>query len=66
MSRKDELLKLAMLFHSEARRSETRAVKKTLHRMSEYYQNEAAHASDSFAERRRPSRRLNRDSKQAA
>jgi len=66
MSRKDELLKLAMLLHSQASRSETRAVKKTLNRVGEYYRNEAAHASDSLAERRRPSRRFNRDPKQAA
>lgn len=65
MSRKDELLKLAMLFHSQASRSKTRAVKKTLNRMGEYYQNEAAHASDSHAERRNSSR-FKRDPRQAA
>ena len=41
MSRKDELLKLAQVFHSQARRAETPGVKQTLHRMGQYYQNEA-------------------------
>ena len=46
MSRKEELLKLAKLFHSQASRTGTPAVKQTLHRMGQYYQNEAAHAPD--------------------
>ena len=46
MARKDELLKLADLFHSQARRMGTPAVKQTLDRMGQYYQNEAAHAPD--------------------
>jgi hypothetical protein len=37
--RRDELLKLAELFHSQARRTGTPAVKQTLHRMGQYYQN---------------------------
>ena len=44
MSRKDELLKLAELFHLQALRTGTPAVKQTLHRMGQYYRNEAAHA----------------------
>ena len=50
MSRKDELLKLAELFHSQASRTGTPAVKKTLRRMGQNYQNEAAHAPDRDAE----------------
>ena len=46
MSRKDELLKLAELFHLQASRTGTPAVKQTLHRMGQYYRNEAAHAPD--------------------
>jgi hypothetical protein len=46
MSRKDELLKLAELFHSQASRTRTPVVKQTLYRMGQYYQNEAAHAPD--------------------
>jgi hypothetical protein len=46
MSRKDELLKLAELFHLQALRTGTPAVKQTLHRMGQYYRNEAAHAPD--------------------
>ena len=53
MSRKDELLKLAELFHLQARRTGTPAVKQTLHRMGQYYRNEAAHAPDRDAERQR-------------
>lgn len=51
MARKDELLKLAELFHSQARSTETPAVKQTLHRMGQYYQTEAAHAPDRDTER---------------
>jgi hypothetical protein len=66
MSRKDELLKLAELFHSQASRAGTPAVKKTLHRMGQYYQNEAAHSPDRHAERQRKLRQLNRYPEQAA
>jgi hypothetical protein len=66
MSRKDELLKLAELFHSQASRTGTRAVKQTLLRMGQYYQNEAAHASDRDAERQRAPRQFNRYPEQAA
>ena len=66
MSRKDELLKLAQLFHSQAGRTETRAVKQTLLRMGQYYQNEAAHAPDRRAERQRKLRQFNRYPEQAA
>jgi hypothetical protein len=41
MSRKDELFKLAQLFHSQANRMGTTALKQKLRRMAEYYQNEA-------------------------
>jgi hypothetical protein len=41
MSRKDELLKMAKLFHSQASRMETPGAKQTLLRMGEYYQNQA-------------------------
>jgi len=66
MSRKDELLKLAQLFHSQARRAGTPDVKRTLHRMGQYYQNEAAHAPDRHAERQRKLRQFNRYPEQAA
>ena len=66
MSRKDELLKLAQLFHSQATRAGTPDVKRTLHRMGQYYQNEAAHASDRYAERKRKLRQFNRYPEQAA
>jgi hypothetical protein len=66
MSRKDELLKLAELFHLQASRAGTRAAKRTLRRMGQHYQNEAAHASDRGAERQRRLKQLNRYPKQAA
>jgi hypothetical protein len=66
MARKDELLKLAELFHSQARRSKTPAVKQTLHRMGHYYQNEAAHAQDRDTELQQQLRQLNRYPEQAA
>ena len=66
MSRKEELLKLAKLFHSQASRTGTPGVKQTLHRMGQYYQNEAAHAPDRDPERQRGPMRLNRYRKQAA
>ena len=66
MARKDELLKLAELFHSQARRTKTPAVKQTLHRMGQYYQNEAAHAPDRDTERQQQLRQLNRYPEQAA
>jgi hypothetical protein len=66
MSRKDELLKLAKLFQSQASRTRTPAVKRTLHRMGQYYQNEAAHAPDRDAERQRKLRQFNRYPEQAA
>jgi hypothetical protein len=66
MSRKDELLKLAELFHLQASRAGTPAVKQTLRRMGQHYQNEAAHTSDRGAERRRRLKQLNRYHKQAA
>ena len=66
MARKDELLKLADLFHSQARRMGTPAVKQTLDRMGQYYQNEAAHAPDRDTERQRKLRQFNRYPEQAA
>jgi hypothetical protein len=66
MSRKDELLKLARLFDLQAGRMETRAAKQTLFRMGQYYQNEAAHAPDRDAERKRKLRQFNRYPEQAA
>ena len=66
MSRKGELLKLAKLFHSQASRTGTPAVKKTLHRMGAYYQNEAAYAPDHDAERQRKIKQFNRYPEQAA
>ena len=66
MARKDELLKLADLFHSQARRMGTPAVKQTLDRMGQYYQNEAAHAPDRDTERQRKLRWFNRYPEQAA
>ena len=62
MSRKDELLKLAELFHLQASRTGTPGVKQTLHRMGQYYRNEAAHAPDRDAERRRSLKEFNRHS----
>jgi len=66
MARKDELLKLADLFHSQARRMGTPAVKQTLNRMGQYYQNEAAHAPDRDAQRQRKLRQFNRYPARAA
>ena len=66
MSRKDELLKLAELFHLQASRAGTPAVKQTLRRMGQHYQNEAAHALDRGAERQRRPKQFNRYPEQAA
>jgi len=41
MSRKDELLKLAQLFHSQARLTLDRAAKQTLRKLGDHYQHEA-------------------------
>ena len=66
MSRKDELLKLSELFHLQANRAGTPAVKQTLRRMGQNYQNEAAHEPDRGAERQRKLKQLNRYPEQAA
>ena len=41
MSRKDELLKLAQLFHSQARLTLDRSAKQVLRKLGDHYQNEA-------------------------
>jgi hypothetical protein len=41
MSRKDELLKLAQLFHSQARLTLDRSAKQALRKLGHHYQNEA-------------------------
>ena len=41
MSRKDELLKLAQLFHSQARLTLDRPAKQALRKLGDHYQNEA-------------------------
>ena len=41
MSRKDELFKLAQLFHSQARRTLDRPAKQALRELGDRYQNEA-------------------------
>lgn len=41
MSRKDELLKLAQLFHLQARLTLDRAAKQALRKLGDRYQNEA-------------------------
>ena len=41
MSRKDELLKLAQLFHSQARLTLDRSAKQVLRKLGDRYQNEA-------------------------
>jgi hypothetical protein len=41
MSRKDELHKLAQLFHSQARRTLDRSAKQALRKLGDHYQNEA-------------------------
>ena len=66
MSRKDELLKLAELFHLQALKTGTPAVKQTLHRMGQYYRNEAAHAPDRDVERHRSLKEFSRHPEQAA
>jgi hypothetical protein len=66
MSLKDELLKLAKLFHSQASRTGTPDVKQRLLRMGQYYQNEAAHASDRHADQQRTLKRVNRYPERAA
>ena len=66
MSRKQELLKLAKLFHSQAIRTGTPGVKQTLHQVGQNYQNEAAHAPDRDPERQRGRGQFNRYPEQAA
>jgi len=41
MSRNDELLKLAQLFHSQARLTRDRSAKQALRKLGDHYQNEA-------------------------
>ncbi len=41
MSRKDELLKLSQLFHSQARLTLDRPAKQALRKLRDHYQNEA-------------------------
>jgi hypothetical protein len=41
MSRKDELFKLALLFHSQARLTRDRPAKQALRKLGDHYQNEA-------------------------
>ncbi|MGC2010223.1 MAG: hypothetical protein WA693_04115 [Pseudolabrys sp.] len=41
MSRKGELLKLAQLFHSQARLTLDRSAKQVLRKLGDHYQNEA-------------------------
>jgi hypothetical protein len=41
MSRKDELLKLSQLFHSQARLTLDRAAKQTLRKLGDHYRHEA-------------------------
>jgi hypothetical protein len=41
MSRKDELLKLAQLFHSQARLTVDRPAKQALRKLGDHYRNEA-------------------------
>ena len=41
MSRKDELLKLAQLFHLQSRLTLDRAAKQALRKLGDHYQNEA-------------------------
>jgi hypothetical protein len=41
MSRKDELHKLAQLFHSQARRTLDRSAKQALRKLGDHYQSEA-------------------------
>jgi low affinity Fe/Cu permease len=41
MSRKDELVKLAQLFHSQARLTLDRAAKQTLRKLGDQYEHEA-------------------------
>ena len=41
MSRKDELLKLAQLFHSQARLTLDLSAKQALRKLGDHYQNEA-------------------------
>jgi len=47
MSRKDELLKLAQLFHSQARLTLDRAAKQTLRKLGDHYQHEPKNCKDS-------------------
>jgi len=41
MSRRDELLKLARLFHSRARLTQSRPARQALRKLGDHYQNEA-------------------------
>ena len=68
MSRKDELLKMAQLLHSQARRTGTTGVKQMLHRMGEYFQNEAKQLKEQASPRSYddPIRRRSRPNGQVA
>ena len=48
MSRKDELLKLAHLFHSQARLTLDRSAKQALRKLGDHYQNEAKKLQGQF------------------
>ena len=48
MSRKDELLKLAQLFHSQARITLDLSAKQVLRKLGDHYQNEAKKVQGQF------------------
>ena len=52
MSRKDELLKLAQLFHSQANLARSRAAKRSLRKIGDHYQHEAKQAARTGATER--------------
>jgi hypothetical protein len=62
MSRKDELLKVANVFHLQAKRSVTPTVKWALHKMGDEYQREAETLHAQLSERRIANDLVARDS----
>jgi hypothetical protein len=62
MSRKDELLKVANVFHLQAKRSVTPTVKWALHKMGDEYQREAETLHAQLSERQIANDLVARDS----
>jgi hypothetical protein len=66
MSRKDELLKLAQLFHSQARLTLDGAAKQALRKIGDHYKQEAEQLQGPASLDSNPKRHLGRHPKRAA